>query len=118
MILAGMLSLIPVAIFVAAMWEVRRLFRLLGKSRVLDPAVPRLLVRLGRLAVAAAVAGIVVRTLVVLVMTSSNPPGQKHLVIGIGSNEFASLIIGLLLFAFALVVQESLRIVDENRSFV
>src|SRR5215470_1911725 len=37
---AGMLSLIPVAIFVAAMWEARRLFRLLGNSRIIDPAAP------------------------------------------------------------------------------
>ncbi len=84
-ILAGMLSLIPVALFVAAMWEARRLFRLLGKNQILDAAVPRLLVRLGGLAVAAAVASFVVRTLVGLAMTINNPPGQRQLVIAIGS---------------------------------
>src|SRR5262249_4678509 len=65
-IVAGMFSLIPVAIFIVWMWEARRLFRLLGKSQSLDPAAPGLLVRLGGLAFAAAVASIVARTLVVL----------------------------------------------------
>ena len=74
--LASVLSLIPVAIFVAAMWQARSLFRLLGKSRIFDPAAPRLLARLGRLAIAAALAGIVMRTLVVLAITSANPSGQ------------------------------------------
>ena len=117
-ILAGVVSLMPVAIFVAAMWAVRSLFLLFGRSQIFDPAAPRLLVRLGGLAIAAAVAGIVVRTLVILIMTSANPPGQRQLVIEIGSNEISSLVAGLLFLAFALVVQESLRIQDENRSFV
>jgi hypothetical protein len=118
MILAGMLGLIPVAIFVAWMWEARGLFRLLGKSQSLDPAAPGLLVRLGGLAFAAAVGNIVARTLAVLAMTMANPPGQRHLVFAIGTNEIASLIAGLLFFAFALMAQEFLRIEDENRSIV
>ncbi|WP_036260423.1 DUF2975 domain-containing protein [Methylocapsa aurea] len=118
LILPYLLSLIPVAIFVAAMWEARGLFCLLGKAEIFDSAAPRRLVRLGVLAIAAAVAGIVVRTLVVLVMTSANPAGQRHLVIGIGSDEVSSLIVGLLFLAFALVMQEAARLEDENRSFV
>jgi hypothetical protein len=118
LIVAGMFSLIPVAIFVAALWEARRLFRLLGNSDGLDPAAPGLLVRLGGLAFAAAVGGIVVRTLVVLAMTIANPPGQRRLFIAIGSNEVSSLIVGLLLFAFALLAQEFLRLESENRSII
>jgi len=117
-ILAGLLNVIPTAIFVAAMWVARSLFRVLGKSQFLDPAAPHLLVRLGGLAIAAAGAGVVVRTLVVLIMTSAHPPGQRHLVIAIGSSEISALVAGLLFLAFALMVQESLRIEDENRSIV
>ena len=118
LMVAGVFSLIPVAIFVATLWEARRLFRLLGKSQSLDPATPGLLVRLGGLAFAAAVGGIIVRTLVVLAMTIANPPGQRHLLIAIGSNEVSSLMVGLLLLAFALMAQEFQRIEDENRSIV
>jgi len=117
-IVAGMFSLIPVAIFIVWMWEARRLFRLLGKSQSLDPASPGLLVRLGGLAFAAAISSIVARTLVVLAMTLANPPGQQHLLIGVSSSDVASLIAALLFFAFALMAQEFLRIEDENRSIV
>jgi Protein of unknown function (DUF2975) len=116
--LAYVISLGPVAIFAAAMWEARRFFRLFGKVQIFDPAAPRLLVRLGGLAIAGAVTAIVTRTLVVLAMTSANPPGQKQLLIGIGSGEIASVIVGLLFFAFSLVMREALRLEAENRSFL
>lgn len=112
------LSFIPCVIFVVAMWEARQLFRLLGANHIFSPATPRHLVRLGALAFMAAVAGIIVRTLVVLLLTSSNPSGERHLVIGVGSNEIAALVAGLLFLAFALVMQEALRIENDNRSIV
>lgn len=116
--LAYGLSLIPAVAFAAAMWEARRLFILIGKARIFDPAVPSVLIRLGRLAIVIATSEIIVRTLVILVMTSANPPGQRQLVIGISTTDFASLIVGLLFFVFALVMQEALIIESEYRSIV
>jgi len=117
-VLAYALSFIPCVIFVVAMWEARQLFHQFGADRIFCPATPRHLVRLGALAIMAALAGIIVRTLVVLLMTSSNPLGQQQLVIGVGSNEIAALVAGLLFLAFALVMQEALRIENENQGFV
>lgn len=51
-------------------------------------------------------------------MTDANPDGQQQLVIGVSTTDIASLIIGLLFHAFALVTHEALVIEDENRSFV
>lgn len=116
--LAYGLSLIPAGVFVVTMWETRRFFVLLGNSRLFDRGAPRVLVRLGYLAITIATVEIIVHTLVVLVMTSANPPGHRLLVIGISSTDLASLIVGLLFLAFALVMQETLRLEDENRSFV
>jgi hypothetical protein len=116
--LAFGLCMIPAGIFVAAMWQAYRFFALLGQARMFDSAAPRILVRLGGLAIGVAVAETVVRTLVILVMTSANPIGQRQLVIGISSTDFASLIAGLLFLAFALVMQEAARIEDEMRGFV
>jgi hypothetical protein len=82
----------------------RDIFRLFGKRQFFDPAAPRLLVRLGELAVVVAAGGIAVRTLVVLLMTSANPPGQRQLLLEIGSDEISFLVAALLFFAFALVV--------------
>lgn len=116
--LAFWLNLIPPAIFVIAMWEARQLFRLFGTGNVFGQSTTRHLVRLGVLAIAAAVAGMVVRMLVVLLMTSANLPGHQQLVLGIGSNEIAALVTGLLFLAFALIMQEAMLIKDDNASIV
>lgn len=116
--LAYALSLIPALGFLAAMWQAQRFFGLLGEGRLFDRAAPRILVRLGWIAIGLAAASIVVRTLVVLVLTSANPPGQRQLAISISSTDVASLVVGLLFLAFALVMQEALILEDENRSFV
>lgn len=118
LILAYLVSLVPAVIFVAALWEARGFFRILGATEIFDPAAPSRLVRLGVLAIAAAVAGIVVRLVVGLVMSSADPAGPRQLVIAISSSEISSLIVGLLLFAFALVMREAVSVAAENRSFV
>jgi hypothetical protein len=116
--LAGALSLVPIAVFVAAMWQAFGLFHHLGQAQSFDSRAQHHLLTLAKLAIAAAVLGVVVRTLVVLVMTSANPFGQRHLVIGIGSNEMTALMIGCVMYAFAQLVQEFQRVEDENRSFI
>lgn len=116
--LAGALALAPVAVFVAAMWQAFGLFHHLGRAQSFDARAQRYLATLGKLAIVAAVLGVVVRTLVVLIMTSANPFGERHLVIGIGSNEMTALMVSCLLYAFAQLVQEFQRVNDENRSFI
>ena len=116
--LAGGLSFAPIAVFVAAMWQAFGLFHHIGRAHSFDARAQRYLVTLGELAIAAAVLGVVVRTLVVLIMTSANPFGERHLVIGIGSNEMTALMVSCLLYAFAQLVQEFQRVNDENRSFI
>ena len=111
-------DLVPVALFLFAMGNVVLLFRRLRSARVFHPDVPLLLTRIGRLACASAVAGIVARTIVALALTSGNPPGQRQLVISISSGDITSVITGLLLLVFAYVMQEALRIDEENRSFL
>jgi hypothetical protein len=118
LILAYLTSLVPTAIFVAALWEARGFFRLLGATEIFDPAAPPRVVRLGVLAIAASIAGIVVRLVVGLIMSSADPAGPQQLVIAISSSEISSLIVGLLLFAFALVMREAASVAAENRSFV
>jgi hypothetical protein len=97
---------------------VGRLFRLFAAGRLFDPAVPRRLVCVGWLAFSGCAAAIVSKTLVTLLLTSSNPPGHHILTIGIDVQALTSLIVGFLLLAFSLVMQEALGLAEENRSFV
>ncbi|MBI4923972.1 MAG: DUF2975 domain-containing protein [Devosia nanyangense] len=118
LVAAYLLSLVPAAIFVIAMIESWRLFALLGSGRVFTPALPARLRRLGLWAGVSAVAGIVVRTGLGLVLTANAPAGQKALVIGIGSNEIAALVMAALLLAFALVMRDAIAIEEDNRGIV
>jgi Protein of unknown function (DUF2975) len=118
LLLSGAAALVPVVLFILALWQARALFRLYRGRQIFAPGIPQILVRLGYLAFAAAVASMVTRTLVILFLTIGNPPGQKHLAIGFGSNEVLGLVVGFLLCAFSLVVKESQRIADENESFI
>lgn len=116
---AGLVSLVPALIFAGAMWSARTLFRLLGRAAtVFDPRAPSLLKRLGLLAVAAAVAGVFVRMAVALLMTSANPPGQQQLVLSVSSGDVTALVVGLFMLAFALVMQEGVRLDEDNRSIL
>lgn len=116
---AGLVSLVPALIFIAAMGSARTLFRLLGRAAtVFDPAAPSLLRRIGLLAVAAAVAGVVVRMMVGLLMTSANPAGQQQLVLSVSSGDVTALVVGLLMLAFALVMREGIRLDEDNRSIL
>jgi hypothetical protein len=89
-----------------------------SRSNHIDPTIPTILLHLGVLAAAAGAAGVLARTLVILFLTLGNPPGQRTVAIGIGTQDIMCLIVGLLLYAFAFVMKESRRIADENESFV
>jgi hypothetical protein len=48
----------------------------------------------------------------------ANPPGQKHLVIGLGSTDYLGLIVALTLLAIATVMRQAVGAAEENRGFV
>jgi hypothetical protein len=115
---AGLVALVPVLLFLFALWQARNLFRLIGRGEFLSLTSQTLMLRLARLAVALSLIAIVARTLVGLLMTSANPPGQKMLLIEIGSGEISSVIIAVLFFTFALLMKESAAIHAENQSII
>jgi hypothetical protein len=116
--LASLLTAIPAGLFVVSMWQVRKLFRYLAQGSFADAGFTTTLRRLGWLAVCGGVVGFAVRTLVPLLMTVANPPGQKMLIIEFNSGQVASLIMGLLFLVFTHVFAEVTRMAEENRSFI
>jgi hypothetical protein len=116
--IAWFLSLVPAIMFVTAMWWVRDLFRLLRRAPLFHPDAPPLMRRIGLLALAGTVAGILTHTLVAAVLTVANPPGHQHLVISLSSSDVIALIVGLLLLAFAQVMREGQRLDEDSRSIV
>ena len=109
---------IPALIFVAAMWEARNLFHQLGSGQIFAAPVATHLVRLGWLALAAALASVAVRLLVGVLLTATNPDGQRQVILAIGSDEIAAIVTGLLFLAFALIVKAARRLDEDSRSIV
>ncbi len=115
---AGAVAMVPVALLVAMLVELGRLFRLFADGSVFDPVVPRRLGRVGWLAFSSCAASVICKTVVTLLMTSANPPGHHMLTIGVDSQALAALMFGFLFLVFSLVMQEALGLAEENRSFV
>lgn len=118
LLLAGTVAIIPAALFMIALWQTRSLFGHYRRGEMFTGQIPGILVRLGYLAIGATLAGVLARTLVTILLTLGNPPGQRHLAIGISSTEVFGLIVGFLFFCFAQVARESRRIADENEGFI
>ena len=118
--MSGALVILSLIFFAWAMWEARSLFRTLGKGDFFAVDVPRRLIRLGYLALAGSIGGIVVRTLLEVISRIGIPstPPQLTISITITSADYVCVIAALLLIAFAKVMHEARRIADENRGFV
>jgi Protein of unknown function (DUF2975) len=118
LILAGLVALLPMLVFIYALWRAHRLFGLIGTGHFLSEKSQKLMVHLGRLAIILAVLGIASHTLVGLILTSANPPGQNILLIEIDSGSISSVIIAVLFFTFSLLMKETASIAEENKSFI
>ncbi len=112
------LSLIPLALFVYTLHLVARLFGAFARGFVFDTDNAKTLKTLGCTLIAAALAAIVARTGLALILTLGNEPGQRILSIGLDGGHYGGLLGGGAVLAFAMVFEEAVRLSDENRSFV
>ena len=102
-------------------WLLWRLWQLLTEylaGRVFGtPALGALRGFAAALAVCTALAPLQ-RTAVALALTFGNPPGQRHLVLSVGSSDLIGLMLAATLWLVASVMAEAARIADDNAGFV
>jgi hypothetical protein len=115
---ATLVASVPVAAFLLALSQIWYFFGEVKNRRPYSLAAQRSLQWLGRAAIACAISGVLARTVIVLILTSANPPGQKMLIIGISSGEVAAMLIAVLVFVFANIVREAAALLQENEMFV
>ncbi len=115
---AAGISLVPIALAIGFFVTVWRLFGEFRAGRALTLPAQRLLQQLAWLLLANVVAQPLVRTAMSVALTLANPPGQRHLVIGLGSNDYLGLIVALTLLAIATVMRQAVGAAEENRGFV
>lgn len=109
---------LPLLLFLAGLWQVRRLFESYARGQIFTLAAARTIRRAGVIALAIVPVQILVNTLSVLLLTAANPPGQRQLAIGVSSTELAVVVIGMTLIVMGWVMGEAVRISDENSQFV
>jgi hypothetical protein len=111
-------SLLPLGIGLYGLWQLWLLFGHYARGAALTQAAQRPLQRFAWAVLAGAVAGPVYRTVLGLVLTLGNPPGQRMLAIGLGSTDYLLVLLGAVLLAIATVMAQAVRVAEENREFV
>ncbi len=109
---------VSVALGLYALLQVWHLFGAYGRGVVFGPEASRRLNRLAWALMASAVVRPLTKTVVVLLLTWHNPPGQRQLVISLAWEDYLSLLFGGLLFAMSWAMAEARRLEQENAGFV
>jgi hypothetical protein len=107
-----------VALGLYALLQVWHLFGAYGRGIVFGPEASSRLRKLAWALMATAFVRPLTATLVVVLLTLNNPPGQRQLVISLSWEDYLSLLFGGLLFAMSWAMAEARRIEQENASFV
>lgn len=107
-----------VALGLYALLQAWHLFGAYGRGVVFGPEASTHLRRLAWALMASALVRPLTKTVVVLLLTWHNPPGQRQLVIGLAWEDYLSLLFGGLLFAMLWAMAEARRLEQENAGFV
>lgn len=107
-------SLVPLAIKMAAMLTLMRLLKLYRAGIVFSGDHVACFKRLGRILVYYTFAGVAESTGIVLVMTMNNPPGQKMLTIGFSSNEITLLVVAAIVLMISWIMDEGRKLAEEQ----
>lgn len=116
--LGAAVSLLPLALCWYGLWQLWHLFGHYARGQALTAAAQQPLRRFAWALLLMAPAGPLFRAALGVVFTLGNPPGQRVLALGISSNDYLLLLVGLVLLAIATVMAEAVRAAEENREFV
>lgn len=112
------LAAIPLCLALLGFVVVQRLFRGFATGDILTPESGRRLRRIGIIVTALGPVAIVIRSIASVVVSLPNPPGERVLAVGFGSNDVTAIIAGMLLIVLGWTLEEAARVADENRQFV
>lgn len=111
-------GLIPVAAALWTIWQMRALFGLYRRGETLTPNCAWRIRRIGLGMLALAGLGIVLRPMQVLLLTLSNPPGQRMVALDLGSGDVGFLLAGGMLLVIGWVMADAASMAEDNAGFV
>lgn len=111
-------TLLPVGVALGALWQLWWLFGHYRQGDVFGPRALQRLRRFGVAMVALAVVQPLSTSLAAVAASLDNPPGQRVVVLIIGSSDYAVLMCALVFLALGRVIGEAARLAQENQEFV
>lgn len=116
--LAGAFAVVPAVLVAVALLAARRCFLAFGRGAYLTTPAVVALRAYGTWVTVAAVAGLVMPTVIGLVMTLNNPEGLRVLMIGINGQVLIGLLFGGTLWVIAAVMARAVSIAEDNAQIV
>jgi len=116
--LGSIVMLMPIAVGLYTLWQLWHLFGEYAAGRVFSREAQRRLRGFSLGVIGAAVLTPVVRTLLALVLTLGNPPGQRLLVFNLGWDDYMNVLLGAVLLVITTVMAEAVRVAEDHAGFV
>ena len=117
---AGVLAVngITVVLIAMALGNLRRAFEIMAGEEPFTELAARCVTHGGGWLAAGMVYGVLAKTLTSILLTINNPPGQRHVMIGLSSTDMLGLLAAGALFALGLILLIAAELDRENRGFV
>ncbi len=117
-IAAGAVMGVPLALLLAGVWQARRCFGMFARGQVFTLQATALLGRFAGWVAWAALASMLASSATSVLLTLNNPPGLRHLSVGIGSDHVFTLFFAGLVWLMAAVIAQGQSLAEENEGFV
>ena len=109
---------LPLALLLAGVWQARRCFGMFARGQVFTLQATALLGRFAGWVAWAALAALLASSATSVLLTLNNPPGLRHLSIGVGSDHIFTLFFAGLVWLMAAVIAQGQSLAEENEGFV
>ncbi|MFT5083141.1 MAG: hypothetical protein ACI9Y1_001181 [Lentisphaeria bacterium] len=117
-IVGGVVTLIPAATRIYGLLHLRRLMRLYSEGQYFTAHAINHLYRFCFYMFASALANLVLHPVLSVVLTISNPPGQRALSFQLNSQTFSTLFIAAVFLVIAGIMHEASKIAEENAEII
>lgn len=111
-------SMFPMAVLLYLLRQAYALFDAFRVGHVFTPEAPVRLRRIGCSIVALALLRPLTSTMLGLILTAANPPGQRIVALSLSIDDYMIAALGGLVLAIGHVMAEAARIADDNRQIV
>lgn len=116
--LAFLTELIPLTALMYGLRKLRELFRYYESGRIFTRQNVACFRSLGKTLIAWVTCNVVSNSLLSIVLTLNNPPGQRQITLGLFSADFTGIFVGIVILIIAWVMDEARKIQEDQALFI